>query len=105
MLELRQAVAWFAIVGIGLAVQGCWENGQDQLTLLGDGGCRTADGKEGQHTFVKEASLDACKARCFGANGPCTAIEFNTNNSHCEVHSEPITSFEKVEGVTCHVVK
>jgi hypothetical protein len=105
MLELRQASAWFVIVGVALAVQGCWENEPAQLTLLGDGGCRTADGTEGEYTVVRETSEDACKARCFGGNAPCTAIEFNTNNGQCEVHTHPIKKYEKVEGVTCLVAR
>ena len=105
MLKVRQAGAWFAIAGIALAGQGCWENEQDQLTLLGGGGCRTADGTEGEYTVIRETSEDWCKARCFGANGPCTAVEFNTNNGQCEVHTQPITRYEKVEGVTCLVAR
>jgi hypothetical protein len=105
MLKLRQAGVWLAIAGIALALQGCWENEEPQLTLLGNGGCRTADGTEEKYNVMTEVSLDACKERCFGENGSCTAVEFNTANSHCEVHSAPITRFERVEGVTCHVLR
>jgi PAN domain len=105
MLRVRRVRLWFAIAGIAVALQGCWENDEDQLTLLGDGGCRTADGREGEHTVVSQASHDACKAQCFVANEPCTAVEFNSNNGNCEVHSEQITKYEKVEGVACYVMK
>jgi PAN domain len=105
MLKLRQVGFSLAIFGIVLAVQGCWEDQEPQLALLGNGGCRMADGSGGQYSSVTEASLDACKARCFGENGPCTAVEFNRSNSQCEIHSQPITNFERVEGVTCHVLR
>jgi PAN domain len=78
---------------------------EDQLTLLGDGGCPTADGREGEHTAVSQASDDACKAQCFVANEPCRAVGFNSNNGNCEIHSEPITKYEKVDGVACYVMK
>lgn len=103
MPRAKQMAAWLAVVGVALAVQGCGEDEQDRLTLLGKGGCRTADGGEGQHGTLSGVSLDACKALCFGENGPCTAVEYNTNNSNCEIHSEPITTFKEVEGVECYV--
>jgi len=105
MIEVRQAGVWFAIVGIALAVQGCWENEEDQLTLLGTGGCRTADGGAGNPASYPGLSYDECKAKCFDGSSPCVAIEFNANNGLCEVHAEPITKFEGVQGVTCHVVR
>jgi len=94
----------FAVVGIALMVQGCWGEEQDQLTFLGDGGCRTADGGEGEPTYFSGMSLDECKTQCFGENGPCAAVEFNANNGNCEVHFQRITKFEAVEGVACYVV-
>ncbi len=105
MLKVRQVAVWFAIVGIALAAQGCWDNDEDRLTLLGDGGCRTADGSEGNHTVISQESQEACKARCFVGDEPCTAVEFNANNGNCEVHSRPITKIEALEGVTCHVLR
>jgi hypothetical protein len=105
MLKVKQAGLWLAIVGAGLAMQGCWEQEESQLTLLGDGGCRTADGSEGTYSVVRENSQDSCKARCVGNNGLCTAVEFNANNGQCEVHTQLITKYEKVAGVTCLVVR
>jgi hypothetical protein len=105
MLKLRPAGVWLAIVSIALATQGCWEDEQDQLTLLGDGGCRIADGGTGDPTYSPEMSLEECKAQCLAANGQCTAVEFNANNGMCEVHSEPIAKFERVDGVACYVMK
>ena len=105
MLKVREVWVWLAIVGIAFAVQGCWGSEQDQLTLLGDGGCRIADGGAGDPTYFSGLSQDECKAKCFDGTGPCVAVEFNANNGACEVHSEPITKFEKVEGVTCYVVR
>jgi hypothetical protein len=103
MPKAKQMVAWLAVLGIALAVQGCWEDEENRLTLLGDGGCRTADGGEGQPTHISGASLDACKARCFDADAPCIAVEYNANNNNCEIHSGPITTYEKIEGVECYV--
>jgi len=105
MVKVRQAGLWLAIACIVLAMQGCWEEEGTQLTLLGDGGCRTADGSEGAYSVVRERSEDSCKTRCFGANAPCTAVEFNANNGQCEVHTQPITQYEKVAGVTCLVAR
>ena len=42
MFKVRQAGFGLVIVGIALTAQGCWEKDEDQLTLLGDGGCRAA---------------------------------------------------------------
>jgi PAN domain len=103
MPKSKQVAGWLAVVGVALVVQGCGEDEQDRLTLLGRGGCRTADGSEGQYETLFGVSLDACKAQCFGENGPCTAVEYNSNNSSCEIHSEPITTFKEVENVECYV--
>jgi hypothetical protein len=105
MPELRPVGVWFGIAGIALATQGCWENDEVQLTLLGEGACRTFDGGEGQYETVAEASEDACKARCFTVNEPCSAVEFNSNDDSCEVHFQPIDKYEKQAGVTCYVMK
>lgn len=93
---------WFAIIGIALMMQGCRD--ENQLKLLGEGGCRTADGGEGEPTYLSGMSLEECKTQCVGENGPCAAVEFNANNGNCEVHLQPITKFEAVEGVACYVV-
>jgi hypothetical protein len=105
MLKVKQVGVWFAIVGIALAVQGCWEKDEDGLTLLGEGGCRTSDGGDGQHTSFPGMSEDGCKAQCLAETEPCTAVEFNSNNGSCEIHSQPVTKFEAVQGVSCYVVK
>jgi PAN domain len=105
MLKAGQVGVRLAVLGIALMVQGCWENDEDQLTLLGNGGCRAADGSHGAFVTVSQESQDACKAQCFTATEPCTAVEFNSTNGHCELHSQPITKFEKVEGVACYVAR
>ncbi|HEX2336853.1 MAG TPA: PAN/Apple domain-containing protein [Hyphomicrobiaceae bacterium] len=105
MFTVRQVGVGLVIVGIALTVQGCWEKDEDRLTLLGDGGCRTADGGDGSPTYISGVSLEGCKQHCFGNGEPCAAIEFNSNNSMCEVHSEAITRVEPVEGVACYVLK
>ncbi len=104
MLKARQMGVSLAIIGLSLLVQNCGEDDRDGLTLLGNGGCRTADGGEGNPTFF-EVSLDACKTKCFEDDGKCTAVEYNANNSNCEIHSEPITKFEEVDNVECYVVR
>jgi hypothetical protein len=101
---MRQVGVGLVIVGIALTVQGCWENDEDQLTLLGDGGCRTADGDDGSATYISGTSLESCRQHCFENDELCTAIEFNSNNSRCEVHSESITRVEPVKGVACYVL-
>jgi hypothetical protein len=93
------------IVGIALTVQGCWEKDEDQLTLLGDGGCRMADGNAGSPIYISGMSLEGCKQNCFGKDKTCTAIEFNSNNNMCEVHSDSIVQVEPVAGVACYVLK
>jgi hypothetical protein len=105
MVEKRHIWICLVVAGIALAVQGCWEDKPDELTLLGEGGCRTADGGEGDPRYVSGLSLDACKAECFNGDVSCAAVEYNANNSNCEVHSGQITKFEDVEGVSCYVVK
>ena len=101
----KHVSAYLAVVGLALAVQGCWDDKEDRLTLLGDGGCRTADGGDGQPKYVPGVTLDTCKTRCFDTDTPCTAIEYNTKNSNCEIHSQPITRFAEAAGVACYVLK
>jgi PAN domain len=105
MFKVRQVGRALVIVGIALTVQGCWEKDPDQLTLLGDGGCRTADGNDGSPIYIAGMSLEGCKQRCFKNGEPCAAIEFNSNNGMCEVHSKAMTRVEPVEGVACYVMK
>ena len=105
MLKLRRITAGLAIVTGALLMQGCWDDGPGRLTLLGEGGCRTEDGGDGAPTYFSRMTLDECKAKCFAGDKPCTAIEFNANKGSCEVHSQPITKFEAVEGVECFVAK
>ena len=58
MLKSGRIGLWCAIVGVALAAQGCRDDGQDRLTLLGEGGCRTADGGEGTPS-LRVARLEA----------------------------------------------
>jgi PAN domain len=100
----------FVIAGVTPLVQVCSQDEaqhesqdeQDQLTLLGEGGCRTADGGHGEAITISAVSFDQCKSKCFGTNGQCFAFEYNSNNNVCEIHSEHITTFEKVAGVSCY---
>jgi hypothetical protein len=96
--------AWLTVVSMALLAQGCWEDQQDKLTLLGEGGCRTADGGEGDYANVAAASAAECEAQCFAGEKPCTAVEFNGNNNDCEIHHQPITTFKQFDGVSCYVV-
>jgi hypothetical protein len=66
---------------------------------------RIADAGEGEFVTVSQESQDACKAQCFTATEPGTAVEFNSTNGSCELHSQPITKFKKVEGVACYVAR
>jgi len=104
MLKARRIGRWLAIVGLALAVQGCWDE-QESLTLLGEGGCRTADGGHGDSSTVQVASAEDCEAQCSGGEVSCTAVEYNSNNGLCEVHRAPITRFEHVEGVACYAMR
>jgi hypothetical protein len=105
MFNVRHVGFGLVIVGMALTVQGCWEKDEGSLTLLGDGGCRTADGGDGSPTYIGGLTLEDCKQRCFANGEPCAAIEFNANNSMCEVHSQDMTRVEPVDGVACYVVK
>jgi PAN domain len=105
MPKAGRIAVWGAITGIALALQGCWEDDGRQLTLLGGGGCRTADGGEGVPATISVASVDECRSRCLGENGSCVAAEFNGNTNSCEIHSMPITTYEKVEGVACYAIR
>jgi hypothetical protein len=96
---------WIMMVGIALVAQGCWDEQPAGLALLGNGGCRMADGSEGRPTTIGAESPDECQAQCFTGETACVAVEYNANDSRCEVHHEPITKFEKVEGVACYVMK
>jgi hypothetical protein len=105
MPKIGQIGACLAVVGIALAVQGCWGEDEQRLTLLGDGGCRTAEGGEGNQVPVSVASVDECKAKCFNENGSCAAVEYNASSDACEIHSAPITTYEQVDGVECYALR
>jgi hypothetical protein len=105
MLKMRQVGIGWMIVGIALTVQGCWEKDEDQLTLLGDGGCRAADGDGGSPAYISGMSVEGCKQHCFENGEACSAVEFNSGNGLCEVHADAITRVEPVEGVACYVLK
>jgi hypothetical protein len=93
----------FVLAGGAPLVQGCSQDDPPgELALLGEGGCRTADGGQGTHTTISAVSFDQCEEKCLATNGQCTAFEYNSNNSDCEIHSEPITLFEEVAGVSCY---
>jgi PAN domain len=100
----------FVLAGVAPLVQVCSQDEpqhesqdeQGQLTLLGEGGCRTADGGHGEPITISAVSFDQCNSKCFGMNGQCSAFEYNSNNNSCEIHSGPITTFEKVAGVSCY---
>ena len=102
MPNARYISGWVMIVGVVL-LQGCWE--EEQFTLVGEGGCRLADGGEGAPTHLAGLSSDECQAECSDENGKCTGVEYNSNSSHCEIHFEPIVEFEEVEGVFCYTRK
>jgi hypothetical protein len=102
MLKARQFAGSLVIAGVALSVQGCWEDEQQNLTLVGEGGCRLADGSGGHPIYIAGLSLDQCEANCFNGDGKCTAVEYNSNNNQCEVHSEPIANYQKVAGVFCY---
>jgi PAN domain len=103
MPEARQIGLGFAIVGIALLVQGCWED--EEFALLGNGGCRTADDRHGAFTTVSTVSLDDCQGQCSEIDEQCTAVEYIADDGNCEIHSEPITRFEEKEGVACYATK
>jgi PAN domain len=100
MLNVSYIKGWVVIAGI-VVTQGCWEN--EQFTLLGEGGCRLADGGGGDPIYLAGLTSEQCQAQCFAENGECTAVEYNTNNRQCEVHSEPIVKFEGAKGVFCYL--
>jgi hypothetical protein len=105
MPNAGRMVLWFAIVVFALAAQGCWDDGDEHLTLLGEGGCRTADGGEGDPSTVEATSVEDCQTECFAGVTRCAAVEYNANDGMCEVHHKPIASFEHVEGVTCYAMR
>jgi PAN domain len=100
---LAQIAGGFVLAGVAPLVQGWSKGEQDQLALLGEGGCRLADGGEGNPVHLAGLSSERCQAECISQNGKCSAVEYNTNNGQCEVHSEPIVKFEAVEGVFCYL--
>ena len=89
------------VIVLAVMIQGCWSEEQ-QFTLLGEGGCRLSDGGEGEPVYLIGLSTEQCQAECSSENGKCSAVEYNTNNGQCEVHSAPIVKFEKVAGVFCY---
>ena len=101
MSKARQLAGWLMITAFALVVQGCWEQ-EEQITFVGEGGCRIADGGEGEHSTISAQSVDQCEARCLATNGECVGFEYNSNNNACEIHYEPIATFENVAGVFCY---
>src|SRR5690606_22960076 len=100
MSKARQLAGWLMITGFALVVQGCWED--EQMTFVGEGGCRFPEGSKGKYRTVSAESLDQCEARCLATNGECAGFEYNSNNNACEIHYEPIATFENVAGVFCY---
>src|SRR5687767_7530802 len=100
---LAQIAGGFVLAGVAPLMQGWSKGKQDQLALLGEGGCRLADGGEGSPVHLAGLSSEQCQAECTGENEKCTALEYNTNNGQCEVHSGPIVKFEAVDGVFCYL--
>jgi hypothetical protein len=101
MIETKRLSFCFGVVSMALLVQGCWEE-DEQFSLLGSGGCRTTDDRQGAYTTISGLSLEECRAQCSRTNGRCTAIEFRAEDGNCELHSDPITKFEPREGVACY---
>lgn len=99
---IAQLAGGFFFAGAAPPMQGWSQGKQDRLTLLGEGGCRTADGGPGEHHTTSTVSLEECKAKCLDMGGDCTALEYNSNNGNCEIHSDTITLFEQVAGVSCY---
>ena len=94
-------ITGFVLIAAVLMIQGCWDN--DQFTLLGEGGCRTTDGGDGSPLYFAGLSSEQCQARCSAENGGCTAFEYNTHKSQCEIHGKQIVEFEGVDGVFCYL--
>jgi hypothetical protein len=100
---LAQIAGGFVLAEVAPLVQGWSKGEQDQLALLGEGGCRLADGGEGNPVHLAGLSYEQCQAECTSENGECSAVEYNTNNGQCELHSGTIVKFEEIEGVFCHL--
>jgi hypothetical protein len=100
---LAQVAGGFVLAGVAPLVQAWSQDEQDQFTLLGEGGCRLADGGEGNPVHLAGLSYEQCQAECTSENGECSAVEYNTNNAQCELHSGTIVKFEEIEGVFCHL--
>ena len=105
MTKAFRAVFWITVVGIALAAQGCWDDQPDGFTLIGEGGCRTADGGDGKPEYVSGVTMETCAAQCRAAKEQCVAFEYNAKNSNCEIHHQPITKVAEAAGVSCYVVK
>jgi PAN domain len=105
MAKLKRIALWSVILGIALVTQACWDDDPKGFKLVGEGACRQADGGAGNPRYAKAASLDECFSQCLQDSSSCKAIEYNSKNGSCEIHSEPISKFEKVEGVSCYTVE
>jgi hypothetical protein len=100
---LAQVANDYVLAGVAPLVPGWSKVEQDQLRMLGEGGCRLANGGEGKPAYLAGLSSEQCQAKCISQDGKCSAVEYNTTNGQCEVHSDPIAKFEKVQGVFCYL--
>ena len=102
MLKSGRIGLWCAIVGVALAAQGCRDDGQDRLTLLGEGGCRTADGGEGTPSPIQMASAQACEASALSKRprAPPSNTTPTTESARSIVSQSPNSSTSKASPAT-----
>ena len=101
MPDARYIAGCVLVVAVTM-LQGCWDD-ERQFTLLGEGGCRTTEGGDGNPVYFAGLSSEQCQAQCSAENGGCTAFEYNSTNSLCEIHEQAIVKVEGVDGVFCHL--
>ena len=69
------------------------------------GGCRTAQGGQGDFRLYRDVTLGECQQKCRGRRGPeCEAVEYNRRSKTCEVHYKRITSItgNRQSGTICY---
>jgi len=70
--------------------------------FLGQGSCRTATNGAGTYTRIEMGSSAECRQKC-NEDENCLAYEFYAHSEQCEIHTEPISKFQKQHGFRCYV--
>ncbi len=87
------AVVCALALGVMIPVGTSLADVAEVYTKLGNGGCRTPRGTQGNYIPVEDVSFEQCRAYCDEApkhNKRCWGFEYNPRSHSCELHTKEI---------------